>query len=105
MVLYQMHAPDSNDLILGGMMKRYLLPVLCILSGFFTVPAVSDDTSTPNIGASGLPIPRFVSLAVDEANLRTGPGRQYPILWVYKRRSLPLKGAGRKWSLAQGDRS
>ena len=34
--------------------------------------------------------PRFVSLKADVANLRVGPGRRYPIDWVYKRRGLPL---------------
>lgn len=43
------------------------------------------------IGASGLPIPRFVSLSASEANLRTGPSEQYPILWVYVRRGTPLE--------------
>ncbi|GER05876.1 hypothetical protein GCM10007972_06390 [Iodidimonas muriae] len=42
-------------------------------------------------GASGLPLPRFVSLASGEANMRTGPGEQYPILWTYVRRTLPLE--------------
>ena len=40
---------------------------------------------------SGLPVPRFVSLASDEANLRTGPGRQYPVEWIFVRESLPLE--------------
>jgi SH3-like domain-containing protein len=42
-------------------------------------------------GASGLPTPRFVSLNVAKANMRTGPGEQYPILWVYVREDLPLE--------------
>ncbi len=43
------------------------------------------------LGASGLPLPRFVSLAAGRANMRVGPGRQYPIRWVYTRRHWPLK--------------
>lgn len=43
------------------------------------------------IGASGLSLPRFVSLSAGEANLRTGPGDRYPILWVYVKRSIPLE--------------
>ncbi len=51
-----------------------------------SLPAVRIVT-----GESGLPVPRFVSLATDKANLRTGPGGRYPILWVYVRRNLPLE--------------
>ena len=40
---------------------------------------------------SGLPLPRFVSLRADQVNLRTGPGVQYPVEWVYQRRNLPVE--------------
>ena len=43
------------------------------------------------IGKSGYPVPRFVSLAKDTVNVRTGPDRQYPIKWVFKRKGLPVK--------------
>ena len=33
---------------------------------------------------------RFVSLKAKRANLRVGPGRRYPIDWVYSRPGLPL---------------
>ena len=33
---------------------------------------------------------RFVSLKAERANLRVGPGRRYPIDWVYTRPGLPL---------------
>jgi SH3-like domain-containing protein len=39
---------------------------------------------------TGLPVPRFVSLKAEEANLRVGPGVRYPIQWVLVRRGLPL---------------
>lgn len=41
-------------------------------------------------GDTGLPLPRFVSLKNDKTYLRTGPGGQYPIQWVYMRKGLPL---------------
>lgn len=44
-----------------------------------------------SVGPSGLPLPRFVSLADDEVNARTGPGKDYPIRWVYTRRNLPVQ--------------
>jgi len=42
-------------------------------------------------GSSGLPLPRFVSLRADEVNMRTGPGVQYPVEWVYTRKDLPVE--------------
>ncbi len=41
--------------------------------------------------ATGLPIPRFVSLRTDPINMRTGPGMRYPVDWVYRRRQLPVE--------------
>ena len=42
------------------------------------------------VGAdTGLPLPRFVSLRSDEVNMRTGPGRRYPVEWVYRRQGQP----------------
>jgi SH3-like domain-containing protein len=41
--------------------------------------------------SSGLPLPRFVSLRADEVNMRTGPGVQYPVEWVYMRKELPVE--------------
>lgn len=37
------------------------------------------------------PLPRFVSLRFETINVRAGPGRQYPIRWVYKRKGLPVE--------------
>ena len=41
--------------------------------------------------ASKQKVPRFVSLRFGTVNLRTGPGRKYPIEWVYRRRGLPVE--------------
>ena len=34
---------------------------------------------------------RFASLDSGEVNLRAGPGKDYPILWVYQRKGLPVE--------------
>lgn len=47
------------------------------------------DPETPEGAAAKLP--RFVSLRSDDVNMRVGPGTQYPIEWVYKRRDLPME--------------
>lgn len=36
-------------------------------------------------------VPRFASLRAEEVNLRTGPGKQYPVDWVFLRRALPIE--------------
>ncbi|AIB13175.1 hypothetical protein ABAZ39_14515 [Azospirillum argentinense] len=41
--------------------------------------------------ASGLPIPRFVSLRSGEVNARTGPNVRYPIEWVFTRKEMPVE--------------
>ncbi len=40
---------------------------------------------------TGLKLPRYVSLKTGEANVRTGPGINHPIVWVFKRLSLPVE--------------
>jgi len=47
--------------------------------------AQAEEPTTP------LPIPRFVSLKSEEANLRSGPGKRYPILWVYRKEGMPME--------------
>ncbi len=42
-------------------------------------------------GASGLPLPRFVSLKSPEVRVRRGPSTQYQVAWVYTARGLPVE--------------
>ncbi|MDH5489022.1 MAG: SH3 domain-containing protein [Rhodospirillaceae bacterium] len=73
-------------------------------------PQQQDQIKADAKGASGLPLPRFVSIAGHEVNLRTGPGLQYPIDWVYRLKGLPLEIIAeyktwrkvRDWEGAQG---
>lgn len=44
-----------------------------------------------DLGPSGLPLPRFASLASGEVNVRTGPSTDHPIRWVYARAGLPVR--------------
>ena len=43
------------------------------------------------VRGSGLPVPRYVALKSDEANLRAGPGLEYPVLWQYRTPKLPVR--------------
>jgi SH3-like domain-containing protein len=62
-------------------------------------PPVPADVGTD----TGLHLPRFASLKTDEVNMRAGPGEQYPVLWQYQRRDLPIKieREFEKWRLVE----
>lgn len=42
-------------------------------------------------GASGLPIPRFVSLKAKRVNMRVGPGQNFKVAWLYTRAGIPME--------------
>ena len=41
--------------------------------------------------ATGLPIPRYVSLKSDRVNLREGPSKDHQTAWVFQRAGLPVE--------------
>jgi SH3-like domain-containing protein len=43
------------------------------------------------VGATGLPLPRFVSLKSDRVQVRQGPGTDHKVLWVFNRVGLPVE--------------
>jgi SH3-like domain-containing protein len=57
------------------------------------MPLAAGPTAAPvvQVGKSGLPVPRFVSLKADRVNVRVGPGEDYGIAWVFTRASLPVE--------------
>ncbi|MEQ8444074.1 MAG: SH3 domain-containing protein [Alphaproteobacteria bacterium] len=65
---------------------RTVLSALLAAALLWCAPASaqSDD-------ASGLAVPRMVSVKSAEANVRTGPGVDYPIRWVYRRLGAPVE--------------
>src|SRR5262245_57081238 len=67
-----------------------------VLAGALLIGAVSLVVGPPASAATlgsetKLPIPRFVSLRSGEVNLRTGPGTNYPVDWVFVRRGMPVE--------------
>ncbi len=59
------------------------LALICVLA----TPAVAVETGS----ASGLQIPRFVSLKSDHVNVRGGPTKDHDVSWVYTRSGLPVE--------------
>ncbi len=64
-------------------MKKYLI-IFLLFS--LSAPAFSKADEEAK-----LPIPRFVSLRSNEANIRTGPGVRYPIKWVIVKEDMPVE--------------
>lgn len=64
---------------------------LVFLAMAFALLATPLAAETTAGRATGLPLPRFVSLAADQVNLRYGPGEIYPILWILAREGLPVE--------------
>ena len=55
-------------------------------------PPAAEKPPEPAKGSvTGMPLPRFAALRADEVYMRIGPGKRYPIIWVYKRRDLPVQ--------------
>ena len=71
---------------------KFAVVVLFALLGLGAPSLATAQGNNETVPASsGLPLPRFASLRVDEVNLRTGPGTRYPIDWVYVREGLPVE--------------
>ena len=59
------------------MMRQLLVIAILCAAG----PAAAQDKK----------LPYWASIASGEAMIRTGPGRNYPGTWLYKRRDLPVR--------------
>jgi SH3-like domain-containing protein len=44
-----------------------------------------------SLSASGLPIPRYVSLKSDHVNVRVGPTKDNDVAWIYTKAGLPVE--------------
>lgn len=75
----RVHPPQTKPV------KRVVEPVPTPAASVKNIYRVSA-AKTP----SGFPVPRYVSLKVGKVNGRTGPSRQHPIAWQYRRKGLPL---------------
>lgn len=73
-----------------GMFKVFRLVVITITLAVLATVATAQQRGP----VTNLPIPRFVSLKANEANVRRGPSLTHRIDWVFKRRAMPLKVIG-----------
>ncbi len=62
------------------------------LAAVFTGVPLSGPASADQLGtASGLPVPRYVSLKSDRVNLHEGPSKDHRTVWVFQRAGLPVE--------------
>jgi len=78
------------------MRLRHFFPVFlfCLIGFLFlpmSIPAYAQGADSSAFRSTELPLPRFVSLRSDKVFMRFGPGKQYPIKWVYERKWLPVE--------------
>ena len=67
------------------------ITLLLIFASVLIIP-LFGFTQEPQKGqVTKLPIPRYVSLKVKEANARRGPSLSHKIDWIYKRQNMPLE--------------
>jgi SH3-like domain-containing protein len=50
-----------------------------------------SDATPVQLGSSGLPIPRFVTLKAEKVNVRKGPSSDHPVAWVFQSKGLPVE--------------
>ena len=66
-----------------------LLCALILLTAGVGAAGAANDIAVG--AASGLPVPRFVSLKSDRVNVRVGPNKDQDVRWVYTRAGMPVE--------------
>lgn len=74
------------------------LPLYARLDAADIDPPKATGATEPEIApgfrrgrVTGFPVPRFVSLKSSNAHMRVGPSTDYPTVWVYSARGLPME--------------
>jgi SH3-like domain-containing protein len=83
-------ASELKDRVMGLKIKLASLAIggaIWIASGAAGFAAKDMAAGT----ASGLPVPRYVSLKSDHVNVRAGPTKDHDVAWVYTRAGLPVE--------------
>ena len=87
----------------AGRVKTVVMAVAVALccGGSAVAQETAEATFTPITAVQGdrgpvtnLPMPRYVSLKANEANVRRGPSLSHRIDWVFARRDMPLRVVG-----------
>ncbi len=78
-------------------MRSVFVSVAIIISFIVTCGYAGDPLTTGSIAggstgsATGLAIPRFVSLKPSDTPMREGPSKDHSVKWIFKREGLPVE--------------
>lgn len=86
-VARNLEGPLTVRPLAGLILSTIAAAILVTAAPFGAPPALAQ----PATGASGLPLPRFVSLKARRVNLRIGPSRDYAVNWLYTRSGIPME--------------
>ena len=62
-------------------MKALFITIIALILPICSVSA--EET----VSESGLKLPRMVSLRTEPVQVRSGPGKKYPIEWIYQQQN------------------
>lgn len=83
-----------------------LVSAICVAIAGGAIWQVKRDRSSPSdagditaslsrapqqLGPSGLPLPRFVTLKADKVNVRRGPSSDHEVAFVFQRKGMPVE--------------
>jgi SH3-like domain-containing protein len=71
--------------------RLFIVALAIVLASPPGIPALGRANAAAQVGPSGLPLPRFVSLKPGRVNLRVGPGRDYAVTWLFLKSGLPVE--------------
>lgn len=73
--------------------RNFLFLIFCFI--FLSAPLLHANENGGGLSSAvkrtGMPVPRFASLKSNEVNMRSGPGTRYPVVWIYKRKAMPVE--------------
>jgi SH3-like domain-containing protein len=85
----------------AGRVKTVLMAIALAMSSPSAQSVAAQEAVVPITSVqsdrgpvTNLPMPRYVSLKANEANVRRGPSLSHRIDWVFQRRDMPLRVVG-----------
>lgn len=78
-------------MVLGRFLSAIFAAIMMVIHASVPVMAAKEAAKDTPLGASGLPVPRYVSLKSDHVNVRAGPTKDNDVAWVYTRSGLPVE--------------